>query len=206
MKKSLSTRDALLKIRQFVIDDGDRAIQIKNLGDRLTTAISARANAATEALGVLESYVAHQSEVHGFNSDLENLVAVTAKQSKPDKAVVKKVKKKAKKKAKKKVTKKQSTAKTRRAPGGETFTTSGDVRIENLSPKEVQFVALLDSRDRKFTTPAMLVNKGVIPAKPHATAKVNQLRKKGVPIESARQARANDDEVSRKARGYRLIS
>ncbi len=200
MKKNLSTRDVLLKVRQFVAEDGARAEMIAELSDQLSQSISDRANSASEALTVLENFLAHQSEVHGFSNELENLVVATAKQSKPGR---KKAKKKASKKTKKRVSKKQS--KRRKRATGVAYTTSADVRIENLSPKELQFVTLLDSRDRKFTSTKMLVNKGVIPKPTHATAKVNQLRKKGVPIESARQARDNDDEVSKKARGYRLI-
>ena len=203
VKKNLSTRDVLLKVRQFVAEDGARAELIAELSDQLSQSISDRANSASEALVVLENFLAHQSEVHGFSNELENLVVATAKQSRPGR---KKATKKTSKKTKKKVTKKRSTSKRRKSADGVTFTTSADVRIENLSPRELQFVTLLDSRDRKFTTTKMLVSKGVIPRKDHATAKVNQLRKKGAPIESARQARDNDDEVSKKARGYRLIS
>ena len=199
MKKNLSTRDVLLNVRQFVADDGERGQRIQELNDQLSNAIATRANAASDALNILKDYLSHQSEVHGFNNDLENLVVATAKQSKPG---PKKVTKKAKK-ATKKVTKKRST---RRGRSGKTFTTSDEVRIKNLSPKELQLVELLNDRDRKFTTTKMLVGKGIIPKENHATAKVNALRKKGAPIESARQARANDDSVSKKARGYRLIS
>jgi len=207
MKKSLSTRNVLLNVRQFVADDSERGQRIQELNDQLSAAIATRANAATEALNILKDYLSHQSEVHGFNADLVapavgfNPVALA--QLGATKKVTKKTKKK-KKKVTKKVTKKRSTRRSGRA--GKTFTTSDDVKIRNLSPKELQLVELLDDRDRKFTTTKMLVGKGIIPKENHATAKVNALRKKGAPIESARQARANDDRVSKKARGYRLIS
>ena len=202
MTKTLNTRDALLKIRQFVTDDSTRAQKINELGSQIAKAISERTEAAAGVLGLLEGYVAHQSAVHGFDNDLEKL------ESGFDEANLKRVAVKTSKvKTIKKVTKKRSTVKTQaRASSGAQFTSSSGDEFENLSPKELNFVELLCERGPRFTSTKMLVSKGIIPAKPHATAKVNQLRKKGVPIESARQARVNDQDVSSSARGYRLIS
>jgi len=75
-----------------------------------------------------------------------------------------------------------------------------------LSPREQEFVDLLDENYPLFTSPAEMFEHGIVPAPSHTTAKVCQLRRKGVPIESATQARLRDaDDAFEGDVGYRLI-
>jgi hypothetical protein len=114
-----------------------------------------------------------------------------------------------KKKKRKKATKKQSVVAERPLPTRQLKATGWTGKLHesiSLSPKEQDFVDALVERSPVFTTPQFLVRKGIVPAPNHVTAKVSQLRKKGVPIESARQARETDENVPELARGYRLIS
>lgn len=194
---TLTTRDALLAIRQFHQEDEESAAIIADLQNQLSDALDVRAQRLHDVYSMLEAYVDYQSTAHGFNSTLEDLVAKTTKKSEP-------VKRTAKKRTKKKVSKKRKTTKkvARRRPSGwqgeldETIT---------LSNREAQVVRLFRKQWPKFVTPDDLVAKGIVPDRTHASPKITQLRKKGVPIESAKQARRKDDTIDGDVTGYRLI-
>ena len=162
-----------------------------------------RAAAVEAALATLEGYVELHSRLHGFSNQLDALV-VESEGSTKKRSVRKK---KGVTKTKTKV--KRAVSLTGRTPPVRKARATGykgrlDETIE-LSEKEQQFIDVLIERWPLFTTSQFLVRKGILPAPNHVTAKVNQIRKKGVPIESARQAKQQGEHVSEKARGYRLI-
>ena len=111
------------------------------------------------------------------------------------------------KKATKKATKYGKSGKSGKSGGPQTATGwNGQLAVGiELAPKEQDFVDLLTEQWPTFVTTKSLVREGIIPKVHHATSKVNQLRKKGIPVESARQARVKDETISAKAQGYRLI-
>jgi biotin operon repressor len=193
--KNLSTRDALLVLRKVIAADAEKAEKINELTSQLNKAVSSRAAAVEAALGTLEGYVALHSQMHGFNNDLEELAATASRPAK------------AKTSAKKKKKKKKKT----RSPVGESLpqrSTGWPGRLASsieLPEKSQLFVDILTQRWPVFTSPQWLARQGAISTAAQVTAKVNALRKKGVPIESARQARGTDPSVSKKARGYRLV-
>ncbi len=217
MNKYMSTRDTLLALRQFVSEDEESAAVIAELTAQLSDAAAARAARMLDVLCTLEDYIDQQSEIHGFSADLERLVVVSRDKqvdkqadqfavAKPKEAVA--AKKSTKKPpAKKPPAKKQKVAQRTNASGPAkakgypgSFTPTRD-----LSEKEQQFVDILIQRWPMFTTPKLLVRMGALPAADHVSTKVNSLRNKGVPIQSARQARLADESVGDKAIGYRLI-
>jgi len=210
MKKTLSTRDALLQLRTIVSADAEKAEKIETLVRELNATVSARSEALEAALGTLEGYVTLHSEMHGFNADLEELAASATRQTRVAKKAQKGVAASATRQAKAaKAAKKQKQVQSGGRNGGPQKATGypGELAESiSLSTREQEFVDLLSARWPTFVTPQTLVRKGIIPKPNHVTAKVNQLRKKGVPIESAKQARASDPELSTKTRGYRLIA
>ena len=205
-KTTLSTRDALLQLRTIVSADAEKAEKIETLVRELNATVSERSEALEAALGTLEGYVTLHSEMHGFNADLEELAASATRQTRVAKKAQKGVAASATRQAKAaKAAKKQK----RVQNGGPQKATGypGELAESiSLSTREQEFVDLLSARWPTFVTPQTLVRKGIIPKPNHVTAKVNQLRKKGVPIESAKQARASNPELSTKTRGYRLIA
>jgi biotin operon repressor len=194
MSKNLSTRDALLELRKVVESDAERVARINKLADELDREIAERSKSVAAALSTLEGYVALHTKLHGFSPELESLAA--ASPSNP----VSNLKKSKKKFTRKKKVKKQS-SRTAVATG----VWPGSLGDIDLSEKEQLFVDILTEAWPGFTSPQELTRRGAIPKANHVTAKVNQLRKKGVPIESAKQARAADPEITTDSKGYRLI-
>ena len=215
-KTTLSTRDALLQLRTIVSADAEKAEKIETLVRELNATVSARSEALEAALGTLEGYVTLHSEMHGFNADLEELAASATRQTRVAKKAQKGVAASATRQTKAtkatkaaKAAKKQKQVQSGGRNGGPQKATGypGELAESiSLSTREQEFVDLLSARWPTFVTPQTLVRKGIIPKPNHVTAKVNQLRKKGVPIESAKQARASNPELSTKTRGYRLIA
>ena len=203
--KALNTRDALLALRTVVAEDAEKAEETLILLARLNSAIDARAEAVASALTTLEGYIGLHTQMHGFDPELEGLAVSTSASSVSDVGVPTKKATKKRRSAKKKTTKKQSMSAVAARPAkAKGYPSQLDQSIK-LSEVEQEFVDVLLARWPRFTTPKFLMRAGILPAANHVTAKVNQLRKKGVPIESARQARQADGRVSPKARGYRLI-
>ena len=199
MAKEINTRDALLQLRRVVVEDAERSAKLKAL-DEERDALQAEKTAALQAaLDSLEGYVELQSRLHGFSGALENLVVETGGKTQS----VRKKKEKKKEKVEVVATTGRSAPTRRLRATGYPLTLDETIV---LSPKEQDFIDILAARWPLFTTPQHLVRKGVIPKPNHVTAKVNQLRKKGVPIESARQAKQDGAEnLGNKPRGYRLI-
>lgn len=200
MSKDLSIRGALLELRQFVADDAGRKARMAELSAELNKAVDDRVAAAKR---VVDTW----TKLTGFDGQLDALLVAggSAKQSKPRKKGKRKATKQSKKKDR--VETKQSTVKTRRGgrPSAQGFPGELDVTI-SLSPVEQKLSDLLVERWPLFTSPTMLVYKNILTAPNQAGATINRLRQKGLPIESAKQARKNDSEISSKQVGYRLIS
>jgi hypothetical protein len=203
----ISTRDALLALRKLHAEDAENRARIVDLTTQLNDALDVRAARLEDALATLEDYVAYQSEAHGFNPILEDLVAKTKATKKTAKTAKKKAKKKVtKKKAKKKkkkVTKKASRT-TVRQPRATGWQGSLDETI-SFSEREQRAIDLFVQQWPRFVSPTALVAKGIISVRNHASPLATQLRRKGVPIESAAQARSDDTSISDKLSGYRLI-
>ena len=201
MTKEISTRDALLQLRRVVAEDAKRSVKLKKLDEERAALQAEKSAALTAGLATLEGYVALHSRLHGFSGALEDLVVETEEGKQP-------VRKRAVTGRVTEGTRTEVAPPEREFPTRRIRATGYPSTLDetiSLSGKEQDFVNTLMERWPLFTTPKFMVRKGVIPAPHHVTAKVNQLRKKGVPIESARQARQADGRVSPKARGYRLI-
>lgn len=214
MAEELSTRDALLKLRRVVSDDSDRSEKIKDLSKQLDEAVTERAAAVEAALATLEGYVELHSRLHGFSNQLDALIVESKASGKVQsvrkkKKATKKIKPKIKPKIKSKIKSKEPGSLTGRTlPPRKDRATGYKGKLDEtiiLSEREQQFVGVLTERWPLFTTPEFMVRKGIIPKSNHITAKVNQIRKKGVPIESSRQAKRRGEHVTDKSRGYRLI-
>jgi hypothetical protein len=209
MSKDLSIRDALLELRQFVAGDAERKNRIADLTSQLNEAVNDRVAAA-------ESVVETWTKLTGFNGDFDSaLVGSGSVKTTKKKTTKKKVTKK--KRRKKRVTKKASTAvarkKTRRKKRrtvrqkGKPLGWPGQMDLNTqLAPAEQKLVDLLVERWPLFTPATMLVNRGLMGKTNQAGASINRLRNKGVPVESAKQARANDPDVQQGVTGYRLFA
>ena len=193
---SITTRDALLALRQYLKEDEESKAIIADLAGRLSDALSARSSRIEDMFSTMEAYVEAQSAAHGFDQSKPPVVKAakkTAKKRSPSK------KKKKKKRTKKRASKKRSTTAAR--PGWQ-----GKIdKDTELSEKEQELINLLRDRWPLFTSTDLLVEREIVPHKTHVSPKITQLRRKGVPIESARQARTNDPLVSMSESGYRLI-
>ena len=215
MSKTLNTRDALLALREVVNTDTAKAERIEGLLGLLNEAVQERVRTVDAALSQLENYVEVQAKLHGFSIDVDRiLVASTSDDPAEKMANTRRVaKKKASKKKTKRRTKrkKKSTKKVakKQSRGSTGTVTSYPGTIDStifFSAVEKRFVDLLRAQWPEFVTVEQLSELGILKQNNHVTAKVNQLRKKGVPIESARAARKRDDSVSPDATGYRLVA
>lgn len=178
MSGNVSIRDALLEIRQFVVEDAEKRAKIQELCESLEEAISDRVASAQR---VVDTW----TRLTGFNGDLDGLVVETKKEAKPVKQSTK-----------------RSTAATSKKTGFR-----GEVSPEtSLSPLEENVLALLQKRWPQFVTPVTLERQKIVGHRSHAAATINRMRQKGVPIESAKQARDGGADISFKTTGYRLIS
>jgi len=194
MSETLFARSTLLGLRRIADDYAQK-----------TRAVKAAIAAVEGAFGSSDEESEPPSRGSSIVEELISSALVGAPKRKK-KVTKKRVTKK--KAAKKKVTKKQSVVVERSLPTRRLQASGWTGKLHEsieLSPKEQDFVDALVERSPVFTTPQFLVRKGILPAPNHVTAKVCQLRKKGVPIESARQARETDKDVSPLDRGYRLI-
>ena len=75
-----------------------------------------------------------------------------------------------------------------------------------MSPLELKVLNTLTSRWPQFSSTKFLARKKTVAHHSHVPATINRMRKKGVPIESAKQARVNDKSVPLDVSGYRLIA
>lgn len=201
MSNELNTQESLEELRRQLTEAAEQETLIKDLNQQVDAATEKRAAAMAAAHEILEGFVEVQDKI--FTNLSELMGSMHVHPEKPKASSKKKSGKKASpKKAKRKAaTKRTPPTRSKKALG---YPDVLDSTI-SLSPRESEIVDIMKSRWPLFTTPEYFVRKGLIPQKNHITAKVNQIRKKGVPIESARQARESDTTVTTKDRGYRLI-
>lgn len=213
-------QNSLLELKRCLTEASAQEEKIRQLSGDLEVANERRARAVDAAQELLEGFVSTQHELFTNLGELmaqagvrvAGKTAPPAPSSTPKKAKAKKKKKtvrKPPKKAKKQKVVNRSTetgrvmpVRTKKALG---YPSKLDESIK-LSAHAAAFVEVLRQRWPLFTTPDYFVRKGMLPATNHITAKVNGLRKKGIPIESARQARESDPSIASTERGYRLIS
>jgi hypothetical protein len=195
MTMALSIRDALLEIRRFVAEDQERGAKQQELLVQLNEVVNERAHAANEVLVSLHSLVNGVSLVLGFNPELDRLVVETETKKPASKAPAKK--------------QKASPA----APAAPTAVAGGATSVEGLVDETIEFsdnerkvIDLLKSRWPKFTTPNQMVRGECLDSKALASPTITRLRKKNVPIESAKQARENDPTIRSDTTGWRLIA
>jgi hypothetical protein len=75
----------------------------------------------------------------------------------------------------------------------------------DLSDIETNVLNVLRARYPKFTTAGQLAKEGALTDASYAGPTITRLRKKNVPIESAKQARENDPNIRLNTSGWRLI-
>jgi hypothetical protein len=199
MADELSIRNALIELRNFLEEEPERKDRIEALSRELGELIADRRQKA-------DSLIAMWIRLFGFEHDEAKAFVDGVEPAKapvdPPKKERRSSKKKRKKRKKRNSVKKSTVAIPARAKG---YPNEIDETIP-LAELESRFVDLLKQRWPLFTTTHMMVKVGVIKSRDQATCKVNRIRKKGVPIESARQARESGASVSSKITGYRLIA
>ena len=183
---------------------------------------------AEDSLGILETYVTRQPDMSIINNGLKNIeddiikvqnrfaqfdnLKETLKSNNititSDNGTKKKPATKKKLATKKKpATKKVNTIKSKLNGGPLKDLGYPDDFCESikLSEKQQKILDVLLKHWPLFMTPKTMARKGIIAAPDHSSGRVNELRKKGIPIESATQARKIDSSISTKSRGYRLV-
>lgn len=204
MVTGLSIRDALLEVRQFVAEDRERAARIQELLTELTEAVNGRVEAANEVAQALQSLANGVSAVIGFNVDLSGEQLGSAPTNRAKKLAPAPTKKQ-----------KRSPLAVAVALGPEAAEASVPKPLSpvdlaantqsELSDIERKTLELLKSRWPKFTTPQQFQRAGCVDDKSLAGPTITRLRKKGLPIESAKQARENDPNIRSDVSGWRLI-
>lgn len=218
----LNTIETLLEIRKRLAEVAEHDEEILELRLKLAKAMEARSSAADAVRETLEGFVEYQSRVHGFTNTLDELLEQTKVRPKKaetseDEPAEKKPRARKKKKAKKKARAKRKTTTTAVRRSSETGRVMPKRRQSatgypglidtsiHLSDNDREFLDVLVERYPLFTTPQFFIRKGISSARNVVTAKVSHLRKRGLKIESARDARKVDPSVTEKDKGYRLI-
>ncbi|MGD9727498.1 MAG: hypothetical protein AB7L09_03135 [Nitrospira sp.] len=189
-----NTLEMIRALQRFSRDDDQSAATIRNLMDQLSDAMEARASGIQDALLTLERYASHQAEVHGFDPSPDVRAVATTERAK----------KKAKRTTKKKVTKKRSVAVNPTPAPVACWPGILDETIL-LSAREERALELLKGCWPRFTEHHVFASAGIVGDIEHVSALIHHLRKKGVPIESAVQARRNDKSIAKSETGYRLV-
>lgn len=186
MTTAMSIRDALLEVRRFVSEDQERATRVQTLLTELNEAVNERVSATNKVVENLSVLVNGVSAVLGFSADLDSVLVETEK--KPQRP-----------------TKKQKTSPVVQLANAETVPVSVIDPKTEFSDIEKRVLEVLKARHPKFTNPKQLVKEGALDATGVASPTITRLRKKNVPIESAKQARENDPNIRQNTTGWRLI-
>lgn len=184
MTRVLSIRDALVEARRFINEDKARAVRIQELMDELEAALDQRANAVDgvvetlhEAIGGIGALIGVEIDT-GDDDDREPVAAV------------------------------RPTKKQKASPAvAEVSEVAGPVIDENIELSELELAVVEQFKIRwpKFTTGSQLARCGAIESPDHASPTITRLRRKNIPIESAKQARENDPTIRPDVSGWRLI-
>lgn len=201
-------RDALQELRQLItVNKGAADDQLKYAEEGLARAkaSSAAADAAAEVLDLITAQL-------GFSVSLEKVAASSAKGREPEpepeepepgeEEPTPKKKKAAKAKVK---------AKKKAAPAApEVVSETADPRFrfklsDELNETDKNFFQLLQKNWPDFTSAGVFVDKGWIKNESVASPVITRMRAKGVPIESAKQARERGEDIEMTTSGWRLI-
>ena len=191
MSKDLSIRDALLELRQFVAGEPKRKARIAELSCELDKAVGDRLAAA-------ERVVVTWTRLIGFDDALDGLLVETSAENSEEFEVAP-----TKGSTKKSVVKKKKASKSGVVVNGN-YPNTIEPAVK-LSPLEENVLEILGKKWPGFVTAKTLARKRVLGHHTHAAATISRMRKKGVPIESAKQARGSGADVTLKTTGYRLI-
>lgn len=191
MSVTMSVKDSLVRMRQIISDERDRSERIHALFCELTDLISGQVSASTELEVAIDSLIAalgfeefHSSQSGHLPYD-ETCLLYDGTQNDESQPTTKK--------------QKSSPAKT-------SSVEATDVIVNvDLSTLENKMLEVLRSRYPLFTTADQFRKYGVVKKSDSAGPTITRLRRKGVAIESAQQARENDHLLSEDIHGWRLI-